>query len=80
MKCRAPQRFPMAWWTRQKYDFHGSLYREPCPACGAPPFCWCVTHKTGKRSCYPHPERRGTTAPSIASREGFHQRFSGGAP
>lgn len=53
---------------RLKNDFEGSLYRNPCPSCGAQPFEWCVTIGGIPRPGYPHTERQAPIA-----REGFRQ-------
>ncbi|MGH8864305.1 MAG: zinc finger domain-containing protein [Burkholderiales bacterium] len=68
---------PMSRSSRSKFDFDGSLYREPCPECGAAPLCWCV-RPGGKRADKPHPERRGAKAPAVAHR-GFHHEPRSGA-
>jgi hypothetical protein len=51
----------MIAWKKTREDFSGSLYREPCPLCGARPFEWCRSRE-GSRT-RPHAERRGAGAP-----------------
>lgn len=53
----------MTWWTKREHDFEGSLYRETCPVCDAPPFHWCQL-ENGKRRGEAHLERRGSYAPA----------------
>lgn len=53
----------MKRWTRARLNFEGSLYREPCPVCGAEPFTWCRT-KNGGRT-HTHSERHGRGAPPV---------------
>lgn len=54
--------------ARRQNDFDGSLYREPCPRCGASPFCWCRSVTTGTIATNPHRERRGRDVPSTNGR------------
>ena len=50
-------------------DFAGSLYRLPCPECGAEPFCWCRS-KNGTCLYKPHLARHVTRP----ERLGFHKK------
>ncbi len=70
------EQLQMAAWVRAKYDFAGSLYREPCPTCGAEPFCYCVDGHGKSRKGYPHTARRGAGAPALAHR-GYHRSLGG---
>jgi hypothetical protein len=65
----------MSPFARRQHDFGGSLYREPCPTCGAAPLCWCQ-QPTGKVCHDPHAARRGRQVPERFGRVprlGFHK-------
>jgi hypothetical protein len=48
--------FPLGEIARRKWNFPNCIFSHPCPKCGAPPWCWCVT-RHGDLETKPHGAR-----------------------
>lgn len=55
---RRIRRASMSPRLRRKNDFDGSLYRNPCPTCGAQPFDWCISLGRIPKPGDPHADRQ----------------------
>ena len=62
------KQYPMNRDSRSEVDFDGSLWREPCPECGAAPFCWCRGKAGNRKGGTPHKARVGRSSPPSSDR------------
>ena len=55
--------FPLNVNASERRDGDGSVYSRPCPQCGAPAWCYCVTD-TGKRTNGATHKKRNASNPN----------------
>src|SRR2546430_8738082 len=58
--------FPLNVNASERRDGDGSVYSRPCPQCGAPAWCYCVTD-TGKRTNGATHKKRNASNPNAHS-------------